>query len=353
MPRLMLCLLLLGLLLPALLAPAVAQAQEPAAPAVSIPPDLPPEVRLQGLKMMWQQYNRCSPTALYIQLSYFNYAGSATDIIRWLNPYNEDKSVRLEELIAFAETQGLRGIARTGGSFELMQRVLAAGFPILVENAYWHRNDNNDWMSHNRIMMGYDSGSFYFYDPLLGPGDDQNGYGIRYEEFDRRWRDFNRNFMILYHPEQEAELQAALGEHWDPQANARFTLAQAQAETESQQDMFSYYNLGAAHLALGEIEAASAAFDRARAMGMPWRMHWYRFEMMEAYLAAGRYDDVIALVYEVLENADEIQEAYYYIGKAYEGQGNIERARANYFAALARNANYPEAQAAIDALAGQ
>lgn len=325
-----------------MLVPIGVHAQGPAA--------LPAEHRLQGLDMLWQQYNRCSATALYIQLSYFDYQGTATDIVRWLNPYAEDMSVRLEELIAFAETQGLRGIERTGGTQEQMKRIVAAGFPILVENTYWHRNDNNDWMSHNRIMMGYDRGSFYFYDPLLGRGDDHNGYAIRNEEFDRRWRDFNRNYMILYRSEEEERLKEALGDHWDIEFNARWTLEQAQADWEIYQDAFSQYNIGSAYVALGMYDQAAEAFDIARAIGLPWRMHWYRFEAMEAYLQVGRYQDVIDLAYEVINTSDRIQEVYYYIGKAAEGLGDIERARANYLAALARNANYPQAQAALDVL---
>ncbi|MFP4322950.1 MAG: C39 family peptidase [Anaerolineales bacterium] len=313
---------------------------------------LPTEHRLTGLDMLWQQYNRCSPTALYMQLSYWDYTGTATEIVRWLNPYNEDKSVRLEELIAFAGTHGFQGIARTGGTRELMQEIVAAGFPILVENAYWHRNDNNDWMSHNRILMGYDSGAFYFYDPLLGPGDDYMGYGIRYDEFDRRWRDFNRNYMIIFPPEDAERLQAILGEHWDPQRNAELTYEQARAESEITPDGFAYYNMGEAQLVLGNYEQAAGYFDQARAVGLPWRFHWYRFGAFEAYVETERYDDVFNLVYEVRANEAEIQEIYYWAGRAAQAQGDLERARANYNAALGRNANYPEAQRALDALNG-
>ncbi len=332
-----------------LIAPLAVAAQDDAS---LVAEGLPPEHRLTGLDMLWQQYNRCSPTALYMQLSYWDYQGTATDIIRWLNPYNEDKSVRLEELIAFAGTQGFQGIARTGGTRALMQQIVAAGFPILVENAYWHRNDNNDWMSHNRILMGYDGGSFYFYDPLLGPGDDHRGYGIRYEEFDRRWRDFNRNYMIIFPPEDAARLQAILGEHWDPQRNAELTYEQASAEAETVQDGFAYYNMGEAQNVLGNYDLATQHFDQARAIGLPWRFHWYRFGAFEAYHAVGRYEDVFNLVYEVRVNETDIQEIYYWAGLAAQGQGDIQRARANYQAALGRNANYPEAQAALDALGG-
>ena len=339
---------MLALIIAVLISPVVCAAQEPT--ATPIPPGLPAEVRLEGLQVRWQQYNRCASAALYMQMSYFGYSGGATDIVTWLNPYKEDKSVRLEEMIAFAGEHDLLGIERTGGTRELMQRLVAGGFPVLVENAYYHRGGPNDWLSHNRVLMGYDTYRFYFFDPLLGPGDDNRGYGIRYDEFDTIWRDFNRVYMVLYRPDDQERLAAILGDQWDVNYNAQWTLDQAQVDYQKNSDAMSLYNVGSARLALGDQDGALQAFDGTRKGGLPWRLHWYRFEALEAYLQAGRYEDLMALIYKVIADTDAIQEVYYYAGLAYEAQGNTERARANYYAALDRNANYPAAQAALDRL---
>src|SRR5215475_676331 len=97
------------------------QAQETteAAPIPSVvayvpPTALPPSARLTGITMVYQDFNRCSAAALTMQLSYFGWKGTYTDTIRALNPNSDDVAVRLDEMAAFAEQQGLKAIFRDG-----------------------------------------------------------------------------------------------------------------------------------------------------------------------------------------------------------------------------------------------
>jgi tetratricopeptide (TPR) repeat protein len=338
--------LLLALILP-LAAPAAAQegpGQEN---------KIPTSHWLDGIQQAYQLFNRCSAAALFMQLTYYDFEGSHTSVARFLNPNSEDVSVRLEEMQAFVEQHGLKGIARTGGTIELLKQLVAAGFPVLVEHAYYDGGDSwKDWMSHNRVVMGYDIGRIYVYDPLLGNGEDYQGRPMPYHEFDDRWRSFNRDYFIAYRPDEEEKLQTILGENWDETSNAEWTLEQAMAERETNPDSFSLFNIGAAQTVLGQYEEAAATFDEALSLGVPWRMLWYRFEPFEAYLQVGRYEDVRNLVYEVLNATSEVEEMYYYIGRAYEGQGNLERAKANYSAALYRNPHFTAATEALAALEG-
>ncbi len=316
--------------------------------------ELPQSLWLEGLQQHWQQYNRCSAAALTIQLSYYDWAGSHTQVARWLNHNPEDVSVRLEEMIQFVEEQGLRGVARTGGTSELLMALVAGGFPVLIETAYYDASDSwDDWMSHNRVVMGYEGWPqdiFYVFDPLMGNGPDNIGRAMPFYELDARWQHFNRDYLVIYRPEQEEALRTILGEHWDVSYNAEWTLQQAQTDWEFSRDSFSLFNMGSALTVLGRYEEAAEAFDAARELGLTKRMLWYRFEIFEAYLQIARYDDVIALVYEVLDGTHGVDEMYYYIGRAYEGKGDLDRARSNYSAALYRNPHYIEAQAALERL---
>ncbi len=318
--------------------------------------DLPyPAAKLGGLIQIWQQPNRCSAAALTIQLSYFGYEGTYTDTIGFLNPNSEDVSVRLEEMAAYAEQQGLRALVRTGGSIELLQRLVAAGFPVLIENVYFDGNDGwADWMSHNRVMMGYDTAieTLYFFDSLLGFGPDNTGRPMSYNEVLTRWRPFNYNYLLLYFPEDEATVQEVLGEHWDASYNAEHTLALAQNDLENYNDSFTYFNIGSALLALGRYEEAAAAFDQTLALGLPPRFLWYQFGPFEAYLQVGRYEDVIALARDVIASTPGVEEVYYYAARAYEALGDTQRAIANYEVAVFRNANFTEAAGALARLRG-
>jgi tetratricopeptide (TPR) repeat protein len=315
---------------------------------------IPPSVKLEGLDMVFQQLNRCSAGALTIALSYYDeFDGDYGATIRGLNPNSEDVSVRLDEMIRFVRGYGLEGIERTGGTIELLKLLVANGFPVLVENSYYDGEDlNHDWMSHNRIIMGYDDaqGILYSFDSLLGAGEDGAGRAIAYDDFDNRWRAFNRDFLIVYQPGDEVLLETLLGEHyWDAAANAEWTLQQADAELAGEHpDSYATFNRGTALVVLGRYEEAAEAFDTARGTGLPWRFMWYQFGPFEAYLQVGRYDDVITLARTILDGTPGVEEIYYYLGRAYEAQGDLERAQANYEVAAQRNTNFT---AAIDALA--
>jgi tetratricopeptide (TPR) repeat protein len=314
---------------------------------------LPPVVQLEGLDMVWQQVNRCSAGALTILLSYYDWEGDYSTTIRGLNPSLDDVSVRLDEMVTFVSGYGFQAIERTGGTIELLKRLTANGFPVLVENSYYDGGDiNRDWMSHNRVIMGYDDaqGVLYSFDSLLGSGPDGKGRPVPYADFDQRWRPFNRDFLVLYQRGDEPLLQALLGEEfWDETANAEWTLAQAEAELNGETpDSYAAFNVGSALVQLGRYEEAAAAYDRARGAGLPWRMMWYQFGPFEAYLRTERYQDVVDLARSIITAHPGVEETYYYIALAYAAQGDLQRAQSNLEVALQRNGNLQAARTALD-----
>jgi tetratricopeptide (TPR) repeat protein len=336
------------------LSPAVSFSQGTTSP-------LPPAVRLDGLAMVYQDINRCSAAALTMQLSFWveepvSYRG----VIQRLNPHPGDVSVRIEEMaLAAEEMYGLKGIVRRGGTIDLLKRLVAAGFPVLVENSYYDGADlRRDWMSHNRVLMGYDDAlrELYFFDSLLGNGQDGRGRPMSYAEFDERWLPFNRDYLVLYRPEQEPVVQEILGAMWDPVANAEWVIEQAQADHDNLLDRTlkaeSLMNVAWGYVQLGDTALAARIFDEARAMNaLPWRYFWYEFTIMEAYLAEGRYQDMLDLAIETLAaSGNGVEEMYYYAGLAAAGLGDMVRARGNYEAAIQRNAYFTEAIEALAAM---
>lgn len=337
---------------------ASAQDSAPTAdPATVMSTPLPPAVRLEGILPVYQDINRCSAAALTIQLSYFIGERPYDETIRALNPNIEDVSTRLEEMARHAEeAYGLKGVIRYGGTLDILKSLVAAGFPVLVENVYYDGAGGfDDWLSHNRVVMGYDDalGEIYTFDSLLGNGEDDRGRPIPYADIDDRWRAFNRDYLVLYRPEEEAALQAALGEHWDATFNWEWSLQLSEEELAGDApDTFSLFNKGTSLVGLGRYEEAAEAFDQARAIGLPWRMMWYQFGPFEAYLALERYDDVLTLAREVIAGTPGVEEVYYYAARAYEAQGDLLRAEANYEVAVFRNSFYSEASQALARLRG-
>lgn len=344
--------LILGAGLLALLGLVPAASAQETSTASGPAPFLPSAARLAGLTPVYQQVNRCSAAALTIQLSYFQWGGTYDEVIRALNPHSEDMAVRLDEMVAFAEAHELRAVERTGGTVGLLKALVAGGFPVLVENSYFDGPGGfNDWMGHNRIIMGYNDTDqvLLSFDSLLGNGENNQGRPIPYGDMDSRWRVFNRDYLVLYRPEEEARLEEILGNQWDVTANAEFTVAMSQSEIDlGVDDGFTWFNLGSSLVTLGRFEEAAAAYDLAFQHDLPWRMLWYQYGPFEAYFHTGRYDDVIRLANETLATTRGVEEMYYYLGLVYEQLGDMQRAEGNMEAAIWRNAHFT---AAIDALA--
>ncbi len=304
-------------------------------PAYVPPMSLPPSARLTGLRPVYQLLNRCSAAALTIELSYYGWTGTYDDTIHFLNPSIDDVAVRLDEMITFANMQGLQAVDRVGGTLDLLRALVANGFPVLIENVYYDGpSATNDWMSHNRVIMGYDDAKqeLYSFDSLLGNGPDNTGRPIPYADIDKRWRDFNRDYLVVYRADEADKLKQVMGNFWDANYAAQYALQQSNDELNNGVyfDGFTLFNKGESLVLLGRYDEAAAAFDRARGMGLPWRMMWYQYGPFEAYYHVGRYDDMIKLADDVLSTTHGVEEMYYYLGLAYEAQGNTARAKAQF-----------------------
>jgi tetratricopeptide (TPR) repeat protein len=344
-------------------APAATEAPQEALPAVPVTPyvppmALPPAVRLTGLRPVYQQFNRCSAAALTIQLSYFGWQGSYEDTIRGLNPNPEDVAVRLDEMAMFARAQGLSAVFRNGGTLDLLKALVAGGFPVLIENVYYDGPGAfKDWMAHNRVVMGYDDATqeIFTFDSLLGNGPNNTGRPIPYADVDDRWRPFNRDFLVLYRPEEESKVAEIMAGYWNEDYAHETALIQSQQELDAggtESDSFTLFNMGASLVDLERYDEAAGFFDQARGVGLPWRMLWYQYGPFEAYYHVGRYDDVIGLAREVIATTPGVEETYYYAGLAYEAEGDVQRAKSNYEVAVWRNGSFAIARDALSRVSG-
>jgi tetratricopeptide (TPR) repeat protein len=112
---------------------------------------------------------------------------------------------------------------------------------------------------------------------------------------------------------------------------------------------FAWFNAGSTLVALERYEDAAQMYDRARRIGLPWRMMWYQFGPFEAYYETGRYDEIISLANATLRNA-QIEELYYWRGLAQQAKGDANAARESWRRAAELNRNFAPAQEALQAL---
>lgn len=306
------------------------------------------DVLLYGVRHTFQTWNNCGPATLAMALSFYGWRGTQRDAAAVLKPDPEDKNVSPEEMAAFARSVGLGARVRVNGDLELLKRLLRAGLPVIIETGF-EPDPQQGWMGHYKLLIGYSdrAGQFIIMDSYMGPNQ-----GVPYAEVDRYWRHFNRTYIVIYRPEEEGRVRDLVGPVWDDDARMwAEALARAQAELAANpQDAFAWFNAGAALLRLGRPEDAAVAFDQARALGLPWRILWYRFEPFEAYLAVRRYADVVALADANLRVTPYVEEWYDYKGQALLALGDRERARALFQQALRFNPNFQAARAHLNAL---
>ena len=89
---------------------------------------------------------------------------------------------------------------------------------------------------------------------------------------------------------------------------------------------------------------------RHAAIGLPWRMFWYQFEIFEAYLALGRAQDVVTLADQVNAVTTSIEEIHYWRGRALAMLGDTAGAAQAIQQALALNPTFAPAQQAAAAV---
>ncbi|MGC8878095.1 MAG: C39 family peptidase [Anaerolineae bacterium] len=311
-------------------------------------------VQLGGITHMWQKWNNCGPATLAMYLSYFGIALSQAEVAVALKPNWDDKNVSSHEMAAFAMQQGLHALVRVNGDAEHLRLLLSNGLPVMVET--WLELEPNNGMGHYRLLTGYDDARqiWIAYDSYMSTGVKANapyqGIHLSYAEMDTLWTVFNRTYLLLFTEEAAPTVASILAEQMDDRVMWECALARAQAEVTSRpDDPFAHFNLGSDLVALGEYEQAAAAFDRARVIGLPWRMLWYQFAPFRAYYETGRYDELLALADATIATAGEIEEVYYYKGMGLAALGHREEARRNWQRALELNPNYDAAAVALAA----
>jgi Peptidase_C39 like family/Tetratricopeptide repeat len=317
-------------------------ARTPAPPARVTPIQL--SVALHGVRHDYQRWNNCGPTTLEMALSYFGRTDTQAEIAAFTKPNPDDRNVRPNELAAYVSRTGLRSIIRVDGTLDLLKTFLSNGLPVIVETALV--KEPQGWMGHYRLLVGYDAKQFNTMDSYDGPH-----VQISFGALDADWLAFNRVYLVIYPPAQEARVRAILGDALDDQTMYTQAVARARAEIQAHpNDAFAEFDLGSSLNGLKRYSEAAAAFDRARILGLPWRMLWYQFGPYEAYLQTGRYNEVIALTDALLQATDDLEESHYYKGLALRALGRTADARREFQAALKWNPNYRDAQRA---LAGQ
>jgi tetratricopeptide (TPR) repeat protein len=79
-------------------------------------------------------------------------------------------------------------------------------------------------------------------------------------------------------------------------------------------------------------------------------MLWYQFGPFQAYYEVGRYDELISLADATINSGGEIEEIYYWKGRALVAKNDVAGAKVAWQGALELKPTYQEAATALASL---
>jgi tetratricopeptide (TPR) repeat protein len=264
-------------------------------------------------------WNYCAPANLAMALSYYGWEGELASIGTYVKPFDRDKNVMPYELAEYVNTQTYyRALVREGGTIELARRLLANGFPLLVEKGVYIKDYSGvvSWMGHYQVLVGYDDAtqSFIALDSYFGEVDKPT-LTITYADLEKEWRPFNYILLVVYAPEQEERLRTVLGAYADSVSSYQIAadLAAVELQTQTgQAQFFAAFNRGTSLMRLQDYAGAAQAYDDAFTRyaalpkeDRPWRMMWYQTGPYFAYYYTGRYQDVVSLADTTISSTDQ------------------------------------------------
>jgi len=313
---------------------------------------IPAAFMISGGKYFSQhnRWNYCGPANLAMLLSYLSWPVTADDIAQVLKPFPKDKNVMPYEMLDFIQLSGLDGVVRVGGDLDILKRLIAHGYPVLVEKGPHFRDiqGNITWMGHYQVLNGYDDLNQVFtaQDSYI-----KADYTQPYDKLIEEWRSFNYTYLVAFNPEKRNEVLNLLGADADETTNYQRALRKAGDETlklRGVDQFFAFYNYGNNLVSLRDYAGAAKAYDTAFALYdslpkdmsiRPYRILWYQTGPYFAYFYTGRYTDVIEKatlnsIEMVRDDVPALEESYYWRGMAEIKMGENQVAIDDFYTCL-------------------
>lgn len=273
-------------------------------------------------------------------LSYVGISQSQEVLGNRLRPYqipngdNDDKSVRIEEIVVDAREQfGMNPYYRPNGSVELLKTLVQANFPVVLR--VW-LNDTED-IGHYILVRGYDDskGEIIFDDSYYGA--DRR---VSYQTLNRRWEAFSYSLMVIASENQRQEVELLLGELESEQRAWVLLKERHEGYLESR---YRTFNQAVAAYYLGDYRQSIELYESV-AGALPRRMLWYQLEPIYAYEKLREKDKVFAITDAILRDQNRaFHELYVIRGRVLLRDGDIEGARKEVDLALRYNERDQEA----------
>jgi tetratricopeptide (TPR) repeat protein len=315
---------------------------------------LPAQVILDAPAWEQQTPNNCGPATLSMALHMYGWEGDQKDIAKQIKPVVADRNVNPEEMAYYVRNNaGWLSIQyRVAGNVLLLKKLIAAHYPVMIEGTTsLDPNDalgpNDDlWAAHYLLLTGYDDAAQNFTAQDSYHGANQT---VTYEKLKEEWKPFNYLYIVLYLPQEEAEIKSILGSDFDEAQNREHALTLAQDATKADpNDAFAWFNLGSNLVYFERYDEAAQAYDKSRTLPLPLRMFRYQFGPFIAYFQSNRNDDLLVLTDYARGVTDMSEETWLWYGWALYRKDDFKGALAAWNKAISINdSSYVDARRAI------
>ena len=328
----------------------IAQSLPTVTPTATFAP-LPAQASIKSPEYEKQTANNCGPATLSMALHLYGWEGTQTDISNFIKPVSGDRNVNPEELRYYVRTQAgwLNLEYRVGGDIQLLKRLLAANYPVIVEtvtslNPADALGPNDDlWAAHYLLITAYDDSKqeFTIQDSYHGAD-----LALPYSQLEKDWKAFNNVYLLMYFPQYEEEVKSLLGSDWDPNLNRQRVLNYDESVISAPTaDAYDWFNYGSNLVYFERYDDAARAYDKAREIGLPLRMFRYQFGPFLAYFHSNRNDDLLALTDYARGVTEMSEETWLWYGFGLYRDGDYDGALKAWQKADSINPNFFEDQA--------
>lgn len=311
--------------------------------------------------MVWeaQTWNNCAPVSALMALSYYGVKVSQSEAGKALRPNGGDqntpvgdKHVEPNELVGYLQSKGLKTFIRENGSLDQIRALLSAGIPVIMQQ--WLKE--GDDIAHYRVIRGYDLATnvLIFNDSM----DRKPNTVVSNADEEKLWKAFDRRYLPVYRPNQEATVKAILGADADEQTNLNRALEAARKFSEtSPGDIDAWRNLGFLLYTKGDYPSALKVWEQKLAPMLapsengPYnRFLWYQLWPVISYNKVGNYQQVLKMAPNEIEKAKVYSEVRYEYGVALLNAGRKQEAINQLKQAVLDDQNYQPVKTLLDKL---
>ena len=270
-------------------------------------------------------------------LRYWGYIENQYQIANFIHPDPLDPFISFDDINQYitANYEELMVVVRLNGDAEILNALLKQNIPVLIlvlqqgKFSFWLQDDHQE--AHYLLILGYNSNDHVYYYQDTNNG---NTLEISEEDLLSCWYPYQRQYMLVYPLEKDAEVRQALLENYYEELNLQRAMNKFRTDSEKLSDNpYTNYNYALTLHRDGDNSGAWNYFQNALDLDLPQRYFNYQQDILQTALELGYADDLETLIRPGLNRNSHDEILTLYLGWADILRGNYKKGAAYFFTA--------------------